>query len=175
MNGWMGKIVKIDLGSMKQETVPVSAAMRRRYLGGRGLGVKLYSELCPAPTDPLAARQRPDLHDRAVDRNGDDLGPLPGRLALAPDRDHLRFELGRQFRRGSQGAGLDGLVIQGRADNPVYLYVHDGEIEVRDASAFLGAGHPADPEGDPGGDSGPKPRSPASARPERTGSFSPPS
>ena len=50
MNGWMGKIVKIDLGSMKQETVAISAAKRRQYLGGRGLGVKLYTELCPAAT-----------------------------------------------------------------------------------------------------------------------------
>ncbi|HSQ35392.1 MAG TPA: aldehyde ferredoxin oxidoreductase N-terminal domain-containing protein, partial [Candidatus Binatia bacterium] len=55
MNGWMGKIIMIDLGSMKQETVPVNAETMRRYLGGRGLGVKLYCDLCPAATDPLAA------------------------------------------------------------------------------------------------------------------------
>ena len=49
MNGWMGKIVTIDLGTRTQETVAVSDAMRRRYLGGRGLGVKLYTDLCPSP------------------------------------------------------------------------------------------------------------------------------
>ena len=55
MNGWMGKIVKIDLGSMKQETIPGHAEIWRQYLGGRGLGVKLYTGLCHAQTDPLAA------------------------------------------------------------------------------------------------------------------------
>ncbi|MBM3311582.1 MAG: hypothetical protein FJY80_08750, partial [Candidatus Aminicenantes bacterium] len=52
MNGWTGKIVKVDLGRGTQEDVPVSDAARRRYLGGRGLGVRLYADLCPVLPDP---------------------------------------------------------------------------------------------------------------------------
>ena len=138
MNGWMGKIVKIDLGSMTQETVPVSAATLRRYLGGRGLGVKLYSDLCPAATDPLAAGNHLIFMT----------GPLTGTMMTSGryqvvSRSPLTGTICDSSSGGSFGAvlksaGLDGLVITGRAAKPVYLYVHDGEVEVRDASALWG-------------------------------------
>ncbi len=50
MNGWMGKIVSIDLGTLKQGIVEVDDATRRRFIGGRGLGVKLYTDLFPNPS-----------------------------------------------------------------------------------------------------------------------------
>jgi len=138
MNGWMGKIVKINLDSMKQETVPISAEMRRQYLGGRGLGVKLYTELCHAQTDPFAA-------DNALIFM---TGPLTGTVLTSGryqvvSRSPLTGTICDSSSGGSFGAvlksaGLDGLVIRDRADHPVYLYVHDGEIEVRDASGLWG-------------------------------------
>ena len=138
MNGWMGKIIKIDLGSMKQETVPVSAETHRRYLGGRGLGVKLYSNLCPPSTDPFAT-------DNALVFM---TGPLTGTVMTSGryqvvSRSPLTGTICDSSSGGSFGAvlksaGLDGLVIQGRAAKPVYLYVHDGEVEVRDASGLWG-------------------------------------
>jgi aldehyde:ferredoxin oxidoreductase len=138
MNGWMGKIIKIDLGSMKQETVSISTEMRRQYLGGRGLGVKLYTELCHAQTDPFAA-------DNALIFM---TGPLTGTVMTSGryqvvSRSPLTGTICDSSSGGSFGAvlknaGLDGLVIQGQAAKPVYLYVHDGEIEVRDASVLWG-------------------------------------
>jgi aldehyde:ferredoxin oxidoreductase len=138
MNGWMGKIVKIDLGSLKQEIVPISAEKRRQYLGGRGLGVKLYTDLCPASTDPLAAGNALIFMT----------GPLTGTVMTSGryqviSRSPLTGTICDSSSGGSFGAvlkssGLDGLIIQGRAAKPVYLYVHDGEIEVRDASALWG-------------------------------------
>ena len=93
MNGWMGKIVSIDLGTAeagdrrgrRRDAAPVP----RRPRAGRQA---LHGPL-PRAHRPVRRRQRPDLHDRAADRHADDFGPLPGRLALAPDRDDLRFEL----------------------------------------------------------------------------------
>jgi aldehyde:ferredoxin oxidoreductase len=138
MNGWMGKIIKIDLSSGKQETVPVSPETLRRYIGGRGLGVKLYTDLCPGPVDPFAA-------DNALIFM---TGPLTGTVMTSGryqvvSRSPLTGTICDSSSGGSFGAvlksaGLDGLVILGRADHPVYLYVHDGGIEVRDASALWG-------------------------------------
>jgi len=45
---------------------------------------------------------------------------------------------GGTFGAALKGAGIDGLIIQGRAAKPVYLSVHDGQVEARDASAFWG-------------------------------------
>ncbi len=138
MNGWMGKMIKIDLGSGRQEEYPVSDDMRRRYLGGRGLGVKLYNDLCPATTEPLAAENALLFMT----------GPLTGTVMTSGryqvvSRSPLTGTICDSSSGGSFGAvlkaaGLDGLVITGRAERPVYLYVHDGVVEIRDATALWG-------------------------------------
>ena len=138
MTGWMGKIVKIDLGSRKQETVAVSDETRRRYLGGRGLGVRLYCDLCLSTTDPLAAENALIFMT----------GPLTGTVMTSGryqvvSRSPLTGTIfdsssGGHFGAVLKGAGIDGLIVQGRAETPVYLSLHDGQVEVRDASAFWG-------------------------------------
>jgi aldehyde:ferredoxin oxidoreductase len=138
MNGWMGKIIKIDLSSGRQEPLPVSTETLRRFLGGRGLGVKLYTDLCPEPLDPFAT-------DNALIFM---TGPLTGTVMTSGryqvvSRSPLTGTICDSSSGGSFGAvlkstGLDGLVIQGRANHPVYLYIHDGGIEVRAASNLWG-------------------------------------
>ena len=138
MNGWMGKIIKIDLSSNKQEIVPVSPQDLRGWIGGRGLGVKLYGDMCPEPLDPFAAAN-PLIFMT---------GPLTGTVMTSGrygviSRSPLTGTIcdsssGGSFGAVLKGAGLDGLVITGRADRPVYLYAHDGIVEVRDASALWG-------------------------------------
>ena len=138
MTGWMGKIVKIDLGRRTREEVAVSDALRRAYIGGRGLGVRLYSDLCPATTDPFA-------DDNALIFM---TGPLTGTLMTSGryqviSRSPLTGTIcdsssGGHFGAALKAAGLDGLIVEGRAEAPVYLSVHDGEVEIRDASAFRG-------------------------------------
>ncbi|MCU0237711.1 MAG: aldehyde ferredoxin oxidoreductase family protein [Acidobacteria bacterium] len=138
MNGWMGKIVRIDLSSGQQEDIPISPETLRRWLGGRGLGVKLYSDMCPAALDPFAAAN-PLIFMT---------GPLTGTVMTSGryqivSRSPLTGTICDSSSGGSFGAvlkaaGLDGLVITGRADRPVYLSVHDGAVEVRDASALWG-------------------------------------
>ncbi len=113
MNGWMGKIISIDLGSGKQEIVPVGAETRRRFLGGRGLGVKLYTDLCHARTDPFAAENALIFMT----------GPLTGTVMTSGryqviSRSPLTGTICDSSSGGSFGAvlksaGLDGLVITG--------------------------------------------------------------
>ena len=175
MNGWMGKMIKIDLGSGKQEEFPVSDDTRRRYLGGRGLGVKLYSDLCPATIDPFAV-------DNALVFM---TGPLTGTVMTSGryqvvSRSPLTGTICDSSSGGSFGAvlkaaGIDGLVITGRADRPVFLYAHDGVVEVRDASALWGLDTQQTQKAVAGSRPRPRPRWPASARPARTASRSPPS
>jgi len=138
MNGWMGKIIKIDLSSGRQEIVPVGPETLRRFLGGRGLGVKLYTDLCPVPGDPFAAENALVFMT----------GPLTGTVMTSGryqvvSRSPLTGTIcdsssGGSFGAALKAAGLDGLVIQGRAARPVYLHAHDGEVEVRDAAAMWG-------------------------------------
>jgi len=138
MHGWTGRIVKIDLGSGTREVVDVGDVTRRLYLGGRGLGVKLYGELFPVPVEPLAPENALIVMT----------GPLTGTIMTSGryqvvSRSPLTGTIcdsssGGVFGQALKAAGVDGLVIQGRAASPVYLFVRDGEVEIRDASAFRG-------------------------------------
>ncbi len=138
MNGWMGRIVTIDLGSGRQEELPVGDEMRRRYLGGRGLGVRLYSDLCPQPLDPLAPENAILFMT----------GPLTGTVMTSGrfqvvSRSPLTGTIcdsssGGSFGAALKSAGLDGLVVRGRAERPVYLAVSPAGVEVRDAAGIWG-------------------------------------
>ena len=138
MHGWMGKIQKIDLSTGKQETVEIDDDLRRRYLGGRGLGVKLYTQLCNEKTDPFSEENALIFLT----------GPLTGTLLTGGryqivSRSPLTNTICDSSSGGTFGAalkrtGLDGIVIVGKADKPKYLSITDEGIQVKDADHLWG-------------------------------------
>ena len=72
MFGWMGKILKVDLTAKIVEDFPIPAEWWEQYLGGRGLGVKIYSGLCTPDVDPLSPENALIFHfgGRAAGRPG---------------------------------------------------------------------------------------------------------
>ncbi|MFQ5813727.1 MAG: aldehyde ferredoxin oxidoreductase family protein [Anaerolineae bacterium] len=133
------KIAYIDLSTGEVKTTSIPIEMRKLYLGGRGLDMYLlYNHLEPG-VDPLGP-------DNVLTVSA---GLLTGTLASASARTHLgarspltgfigSSNMGGFFAPELRWAGFDHLVIKGKADGPVYLWVHDGEIEVRDASNLWG-------------------------------------
>jgi aldehyde:ferredoxin oxidoreductase len=133
------KIAYIDLSSGEIETAPIPVEMRKLYLGGRGLDMYLlYNHLEPG-VDPLGP-------DNVLTVSA---GLLVGTLASASARTHIGAKspltgfigssnMGGFFGPELRFAGFDHLVIKGKADGPVYLWIHDGGIEIRDASDVWG-------------------------------------
>jgi aldehyde:ferredoxin oxidoreductase len=141
------KIAYIDLSSGEIEVSPIPIEMRKSYLGGRGLDMYLlYNHLEPG-IDPLGP-------DNVLTVSA---GLLVGTLASASARTHIGAKspltgfigssnMGGFFAPELRWAGFDHLVIKGRADGPVYLWIHDGEIEIRDASHLWGEDIPTTQE-----------------------------
>lgn len=139
MPGWMGRVVRVDLssGEIKEETF--DAEVWRRFLGGRGFGAKvLWDELKPG-LDPFS----PD--NRLIFA----VGPLTGTTAATSGRASVSTKspltgtitdanTGGKFGVIFKKAGLDALIIQGKAPKPVYILVSDERIEVKDASDLWG-------------------------------------
>ncbi len=135
------RIAYIDLTSGKIETKPIPVRMRELFLGGRGLDAYLlYNHLEPG-VDPLGT-------DNVALVSA---GVLVGTLASASARTHVMGKspltgflgstnMGGFFAPELRWAGFDHLVIKGKAEKPVYLWVHDGEIEIRDAGNVWGKG-----------------------------------
>ena len=133
------KIAYIDLTSGNIETKPISIEMRKKFVGSRGLDAYLlYNHLKPG-VDALS----PD--NVAIVS----AGLLVGTPASAACRVHVCAKSpltnfygscngGGFFAPELRWAGFDHLVITGKSPKPVYLWVHNGEIEIRDAKNIWG-------------------------------------
>lgn len=138
MYGWMGKIVKVDLTAKTVENYQFPAEWWEKYLGGRGLGVKLYTELCSPEIDPLA-------EDNALIFL---TGPLTGTVFTSGryqviSKSPLTGTICDSSSGGSFGAilkrtGLDGLIITGKAAEPVYLEITESDLKIKPATELWG-------------------------------------
>ncbi|MCK4654386.1 MAG: aldehyde ferredoxin oxidoreductase, partial [Candidatus Cloacimonetes bacterium] len=138
MNGWMGKIIKIDLSTGKQETVEIDDNIRRKYLGGRGLGVKLYTEICSPQTEPLSPQNALIFLTGPLTS----IMPTSGRFQVI-SRSPLTNTICDSSSGGIFGAelkktGLDGFIVTGKAAKPVYLNITDDGIKIRNAAHLWG-------------------------------------
>jgi aldehyde:ferredoxin oxidoreductase len=138
--GYAGKILTIDLSGGRTASLP-TANYADRFLGGRGIAAKLYWDLVPPQTGALD----PDNCLICV------TGPVAGFTRLAgcrwqicaksPAMDPEAFSyanLGDRWGSWLKYAGYDGLVVRGKANKPVYLFINNDKVEIRDASALWG-------------------------------------
>ena len=133
------RIAYIDLSSGSTSSQTITEEMRRRYIGGRGLDMYLlYNHVKPG-TDPMS----PDNVFLIS------AGLLTGCPAPGSGRTHAATKspltglvgstnMGGYFSPELRFAGFDHLVVTGKAIKPVYLWIKDGEIEIRDASHLWG-------------------------------------
>ncbi len=138
--GYANRIAHIDLTKGTVEYKPIPEEWARKYIGGRGLGVRYVFEAGPQ-VDPLS----PD--NILCFMNGPLTGTeanMSGRMAIVTkspltgtitDSHHGGWSAARL-----RWAGFDGLIFKGRAEKPVYAYVHDGQVEILDASEVWGKG-----------------------------------
>jgi aldehyde:ferredoxin oxidoreductase len=132
-------LLRIDLTQKRLREEEVDLSLIFKFLGGRGLGAKiLFDELTPS-TDPFSAENK--LLFLA--------GPLIGTgapwcvkytvLTKSPLSGTILMSLaGGFFGPGLRRSGYDGLIIEGRSDEPVYLSIHNGKAEFREASHLWG-------------------------------------
>src|SRR5664280_1791411 len=139
MFGWTGTILRVDLtkGTITREATDPKLA--RDYLGARGLGGHIVRSEVDPKTDALG----PD--NKLVFAPGPFTGtfaPSAGRFNVVT-KGPLNGVLAASNSGGSFGpelkyAGYDALVIEGKAAKPVYLWIKDADVEIRDAAAIWG-------------------------------------
>src|SRR5512147_3009258 len=133
------KIAYIDLTSREIQVKPILLEMRNKFLGGRGLDAYLLYNHTGKGVDPLGP-------DNVLLISG---GILTATCASATTRTHVMAKsaltgfvgstnMGGFFAPELAWAGFHHLVIRGRSEKPVYLFIHDGQIEIRDAKNLWG-------------------------------------
>jgi aldehyde:ferredoxin oxidoreductase len=137
--GYHGRIVRVDLTAGKVTIETPDDAFYRTYVGGHGfIAYFLYKEV-PAGCDPLGPLNKLIFAT----------GPLTG-LPFAGSGRHAvgaKSPLTGGYGAGEAGgfwaaefkrAGFDALIVEGAAPRPVYIWVKDGEVEIRDAAHLWG-------------------------------------
>jgi len=138
MFGWAGKILKVDLTEERIEQQSFPKELGRKFIGGRGVNVKILYDKVKARTDAF------DPDNRLIFG----AGPLSGTLAPGSGRFNVttRSPLGFLGDSNCGGhwaselkfAGYDHIVVWGKAEHPVHLCIRDDDVELRDAKRFWG-------------------------------------
>jgi aldehyde:ferredoxin oxidoreductase len=139
-HGYHGKILHVDLTQGKFEVEEPGESFYRKYLGGSALAMHYLLKDMPAGADPLGLDNILVLALSVVTG-----ASISGQSRLtATAKSPLTGAIGDSqgggfFPAELKFAGFDALVIKGRSPQPVYLWIHDGQYELRDASHIWGS------------------------------------
>ena len=137
--GYAGKILRVNLSDNTTSVEEIDEKFCRKYIGGAGfIAYYLYKELKPG-IDPLG----PD--NKLIFA----LGPVTGVTIAGNDRNCvgakspltggiIKSEVGGFWAAELKHAGFDGIIVDGKAEKPVYLSIQDGEVSIKDASHLWG-------------------------------------
>ncbi|MEW5721747.1 MAG: aldehyde ferredoxin oxidoreductase family protein [Thermodesulfobacteriota bacterium] len=137
--GYLGRILAVDLTIGQVGIVPLNQEYARKYIGGTGLATRyLYDLITPLtqPTDP----ETPLIFMT---------GPACGTRSITSGRHHLvslspltgiygESDVGGAWGTELKRAGFDGIIITGKSPHPVYLWIRDGQAEIRPADHVWG-------------------------------------
>ncbi|MFC2031925.1 aldehyde ferredoxin oxidoreductase family protein, partial [Chloroflexota bacterium] len=137
--GFTGKIIEVDLSSLKIQKKDTDPVIARKYLGSMGLTSKiLYDETTPE-VDPLGPE---NIIIIGVGPLTGTAAPFCGRMEIttkSPLTNHFgSSNTGGDFGAYLKKAGYDAIIIRGVSSKPVYLRINDGQVELRDASHLWG-------------------------------------
>lgn len=137
--GYHGKVLRINLTTGEITKEDLKEGMARDYIGGAGFGLKYLYDEVPGNIDPfgeenklifapgpLSGTSSPCASRMAVVTKS----PLTGAVGMATSGGHFPVEM--------KFAGYDVLIIEGKADKPVYLYIKDDEVKIKTADKIWG-------------------------------------
>ena len=137
--GYCGKVLHVDLGVGKVEVEEPAEAFYRKYMGGSAMGTYYLLKRTPPGVDPLGPENTLSLMVGVLTG-----APISGQSRVCATAKSPVTNLIGDSQAGGfwpaelKAAGFDGIVVHGRAERPVYLWVHDGEAELRDAAHLWG-------------------------------------
>jgi aldehyde:ferredoxin oxidoreductase len=137
--GYTGKILRVNLTEQTSEEEALPLEIAKDFIGGAGFGIKYLFDEVRAGTDPLG----PD--NKLIFASGPFSGtsvPCASRMAVtakSPLTNAVGVALtGGYFPVELKNAGYDALIIEGKAENPTYVWIKDGKVQFRNAKKVWG-------------------------------------
>jgi aldehyde:ferredoxin oxidoreductase len=139
MDGWTGKVLRVDLARGSHFIEDLDPDLAKDFIGGRGLASKfLFDEIDPT-IDPFSSDNKLLFATGPLTGSGVIGGsrwmvvtksPLTGAIACSNAGGYFGPEL--------KFAGYDMLIVEGRASQPIYLLIEDGNVQMRPARHLWG-------------------------------------
>jgi aldehyde:ferredoxin oxidoreductase len=138
--GYAGRVLHVDLTTGKTRVEPLNADIAKKYIGGIGLGMKLWLDNSKPGIDPFNPENPLVLA----------LGPISGTMFPTAGNGHAfvskspaTFGIGEAVAHGTFGAemkraGYDAVILTGKSEKPVYLWIDDDSVQLLDASHLMG-------------------------------------
>jgi aldehyde:ferredoxin oxidoreductase len=136
---WAGKILRVNLAAGTCKSEPLNMTWAKQYLGSRGLATKYICEEVDPKVDPLCEANKiiwatGPLTGTMASTGGRytvvTKGPLTGAIACSNSGGYWGAEL--------KMAGYDMVIFEGKSPKPVYLFIEDDHVELKDAGHLWG-------------------------------------
>jgi len=132
-------ILRVDLARKKYEMEEIGLSQILKFIGGRGLGAKILFDEQKPGVDPLSPENKLIFLAGPMIGTGAPWAPKYCVETKSPLTGTILMSLaGGFFGARMRNTGYDGLIIDGRADEPVYLWIHEGKVEFRKAAHLSG-------------------------------------
>jgi len=139
VGGYVGKILRVDLSQNKISKQDLDLSLAKKLIGGLGIAAKIMLEEMDVNTDPF------DPDNKLIFATGPLTGSTvpAGCKSILVSRSPLTGIWGESIFSANCGielkkAGYDMLIIEGKAEKPVYLWIHDDEVEIKSANGMWG-------------------------------------
>ena len=140
MYGYAGRILHIDLTTGKTHTEPLNEDYAKKYIGGIGLGMRLWLDHSKAGVDPFSPENPLILATGPISGT---VWPTGGNGHAFVSKSPQSYGVGESKSHGSFGtelkrAGYDAVIFKGKAEKPVYVWIDDDSVQILDASHLMG-------------------------------------
>jgi len=128
--------INLTKGSIDIQTI--SLELRRKFLGGRGINMYLLSQSYSPSLDPFSS-ENPLIFGAGLLTGAFGFGARMNISAKSPESGHLGdSNIGGDFGAELVKSGMSHLVITGKSEIPIYLFINNGKVEIRDAGKLSG-------------------------------------
>ncbi|RPI87073.1 MAG: aldehyde ferredoxin oxidoreductase [Chloroflexi bacterium] len=135
----LGDILLVDLTNRKITKRPYTQELANQYIGCRGYNVALLWEMVPQGTDPLSPENVLIFGTGPLTGTS---APSSGRISITTKSPatnlYLKTNVGGAWGGEIRFAGYSYIVFTGKADQPVYLWIEDDKVEIRNAQHLWG-------------------------------------
>ncbi|MEM2366923.1 MAG: aldehyde ferredoxin oxidoreductase family protein [Candidatus Bathyarchaeia archaeon] len=140
MYGYAGRILHVDLTTGKTRTEPLNEDYAKKYIGGIGLGMRLWLDNSKAGVDPFSPENPLVL---ATGPTSGTIWPTGGNGHAFVSKSPQSYGIAEAKSHGSFGtelkrAGYDAVIFHGKAEKPVYVWIDDDSVQLLDASHLWG-------------------------------------